>query len=96
MLRTIERQVAVKNAGILIGGAMLIASLSGAVAQRAAQGQPPPIDSPQRTTATYGDWVVQCVTEAQQGIHPVKALLAATFLPVGAGSGFRRLRFGIL
>ena len=31
-----------------------------------------------------------------EGIHPVKALLAATFLPVGAGSGFRRLRFGIL
>jgi len=31
-----------------------------------------------------------------RGIHPVKALLAATFLPVGAGSGFRRLRFGIL
>lgn len=26
--------------------------------------QPPSSDEPQRTTATYGDWVVQCVTNA--------------------------------
>ena len=54
-----------KNVGILIGGAMLIASVSGAVAQHAAQGQPPSSEAPQRTTATYGDWVVQCQIEAQ-------------------------------
>jgi invasion protein IalB len=78
MPRTIERQVAVKNVGILIGGAMLIASINGAVAQHAAQGQPPPSEAPQRTTATYGDWVVQCVTEAQQAHQKICDMAQST------------------
>ena len=67
-----------KNVGIFIGGAMLIASVSGAVAQHAAQGQPPPSEAPQRTTATYGDWVVQCVTEAQQAHQKICDMAQST------------------
>jgi invasion protein IalB len=56
----------VKYVGIFIGCALLMASAGGAAAQRAAQVQPSPSEAPQRTTATYADWVVQCETEAQQ------------------------------
>lgn len=55
-----------KNAGILVSCAVLSATVSAAAAQLAAQVQPTPSEAPQRTTATYGDWVVQCETEAQQ------------------------------
>ena len=34
--------------------------------QHTAQAQPAQSEAPQRTTATYGDWVVQCETQAQE------------------------------
>ncbi len=50
--------------------ALLMVTVDGAGAQAPAQkpgatapaGQTPSSEEPQRTTATYGDWVVQCVT----------------------------------
>jgi invasion protein IalB len=52
--------------GVTIGSALILgASIGGAAAQRAAQAQPAPAEAPQRTTASYGDWVVQCETDAQ-------------------------------
>jgi len=44
--------------------ALLIAGAGVAIAQQPppAQPRPPQIETPQSTTATYGDWVVQCQT----------------------------------
>jgi len=47
------------KAGILIC-ILLCAGASAAAAQRAAQNEPAQADAPQRTTATFMDWVVQC------------------------------------
>lgn len=44
-----------------LAASLLIAIAGGAAAQQ----QPPATETPQRTTATYDDWVVQCDTPAQ-------------------------------
>ncbi len=54
-----------KRAWILVCCAMLPAGVN-AAAQQAAQIQLTQSEAPQRTTATYGDWVVQCETAAEQ------------------------------
>lgn len=66
MTRIFHRRVQMKKAGTLLSCAIMLgASVSGTAAQRLAQAQPPQSEAPQRTTATYGDWVVQCETESQ-------------------------------
>ncbi len=52
-----------KKLGILVISAFLGAS---AMLQHTAQAQTPQSEGPQRTTATYGDWIVQCETAAEQ------------------------------
>ena len=69
MLRTIQVTGPVKNAVILLACALLIADAStvaAAAAQRFAQAQPSQAEVPQRTTATYGDWIVQCEIDTGQ------------------------------
>jgi len=56
----------------LLAAGLLTASLAAANAQQPA---PPANDAPQRTTATYADWVVQC--ETQPG-PPVQKLCEMT------------------
>jgi invasion protein IalB len=54
-----------KRAAFGIAAAVLMMTVGGAVAQQAPHppGAPAPTpDEPQRTTAAYGDWVLQCVT----------------------------------
>jgi len=55
-----------KKIGTWIVCALLWASASGAADRHTAQAQPAQSEAPQRTTATYADWVVQCETQAQQ------------------------------
>jgi invasion protein IalB len=43
-------------------------------------GQAPSADEPQRTTATYGDWVVQCVTNTNPPSEPVCDMAQVTQL----------------
>lgn len=47
-----------------LAAALLMASAGAAIAQQPppAQPRPPQTETPQSTTATYGDWVVQCQT----------------------------------
>jgi invasion protein IalB len=59
-------QMPMKKAGLVMACALLGFSASAAAAQRITQTQMTPSEAPQRTTATYGDWVVQCETQAQQ------------------------------
>jgi invasion protein IalB len=66
MRRFIRLQVPMKKAGLVMACALLDFCASAAAAQRVTQTQPAPSEAPQRTTATYGDWVVQCETPAQQ------------------------------
>lgn len=55
----------VKRVLPLIACVLLTASANhAAAAQRLAQAQPAPGETPQRTTATYGDWIVQCDIDA--------------------------------
>jgi len=42
--------------------------------------QPPSADEPQRTTATYGDWIVQCVTNTNPPSEPVCDMAQVTQL----------------
>ncbi len=49
----------------LLSASASATALAAAPVQRLAQAQPAPSEAPQRTTATYGDWVVQCVTAAK-------------------------------
>ena len=57
----------VKSIAISIGCALLCAGASFvAAAQPTGPAQPTPSEVPQRTTATYGDWVVQCEVDAAQ------------------------------
>jgi len=51
----------VTNAVVFVAFAVLSAVASGVAAA-----QPAPSEAPQRTTATYGDWVVQCEIAADQ------------------------------
>jgi len=53
-------------------------------------------EAPFVRSTTLGECLDLLLASLAKRIHPVKALLAATFLPVGAGSGFHGLRFGIL
>jgi invasion protein IalB len=48
--------------GVLLSVGMCASALAAPAVQRAAQPQPAQSDTPQMTTATYGDWVVQCET----------------------------------
>jgi invasion protein IalB len=57
------------NVGIFIACILLTAGARMAAAQRGVQEQPAAPtqgEAPQRTTATYGDWVVQCETDPQR------------------------------
>lgn len=69
-MHSVEKSVARLFAGVLAASALALTVAGGALAQQPPQrapkpapaetGQTPTIDTPQRTTATYEDWIVQC------------------------------------
>jgi len=66
----------VKIIAISIGA--LVCAYGVAAAQPVGQGQAPPSDVPQRTTATYGDWVVQCEMTTTQPPQKICDMSQAT------------------
>jgi invasion protein IalB len=50
---------------VLLSAGLSASALAASSGQCVAQAQPAPGEAPQRTTATYGDWVVQCETAAK-------------------------------
>lgn len=53
-----------KKVAVLIG-ALVCAIAAALAAEETAQAQSPQGEAPQRTTATYEDWIVQCETQTQ-------------------------------
>jgi invasion protein IalB len=64
-----------------------------APARQVAQVQPAPSEAPQRTTATYGDWVVQCASTTKPSVQKV-CDMAQTTQVQGGNAPFSNVAIG--